>query len=238
MSTTATNVTVRVIANGGKFLGADIGGALVTIRSAQTGEMMASGTTTGGSGDTKKIMQKGRTWGTPIPTDLASSFPATLNISEPCLIEVTAYGPMGGLQSANRVSSLHWVIPGQDVTSGDGILMVLPGLLVQVIKPSIHQQLSSLPTTVNFQVKITMMCGCQLSSGGIWDSGDFNMGVVIMSAGKKVTDLTLGACTQLNPQPPASSAHRGMSRHLRKRCITRRSSGPVRRTVTTRGWRA
>ena len=45
-----TRLTVRVQARGGKFLGDDIGGAVVTIRDAQTGELFATGTTAGGSG--------------------------------------------------------------------------------------------------------------------------------------------------------------------------------------------
>jgi hypothetical protein len=46
----ATRLTVRVQARGGKFLGDDIGGAVVMLRDAQTGELLATGTTAGGSG--------------------------------------------------------------------------------------------------------------------------------------------------------------------------------------------
>jgi len=44
---TETRITVRVQARGGKFLGDDIGGAVVTIRDAMTGELFATGTTAG-----------------------------------------------------------------------------------------------------------------------------------------------------------------------------------------------
>ena len=47
---TNTRITVRVQARGGKFLGDDIGGAVVTIRDAMTGELFATGTTAGDSG--------------------------------------------------------------------------------------------------------------------------------------------------------------------------------------------
>src|ERR1700722_3897065 len=46
----STKVFVRVIARDGKFLGDDIGGAAITIRDAHTRELLAKGTTSGGSG--------------------------------------------------------------------------------------------------------------------------------------------------------------------------------------------
>jgi len=48
MPGTPTKITVRVIARDGKFLGDDIGGALVTIRDAHTGELLASAAPTVG----------------------------------------------------------------------------------------------------------------------------------------------------------------------------------------------
>jgi hypothetical protein len=50
MSGIPTRITVRVIARDGKFLGDDLGGALVTIRDLHTGDLLASGRTQGGSG--------------------------------------------------------------------------------------------------------------------------------------------------------------------------------------------
>src|SRR4051812_6236156 len=101
MATIPTTITVRVIAKGGKFLGDDIGGAQVTIRDAQTGELLASSTTQGGSGNTAEIMRTCRERAEPIPTDKASAFTTTIPLDQPRPIEVTAYGPLAGLQSAN-----------------------------------------------------------------------------------------------------------------------------------------
>src|SRR5690348_14220047 len=108
MAAIPTTITVRVIAKGGKFLGDDIGGAQVTIRDAQTGELLVSGMTQGGSGNTAEIMQTSRERGVPIPTDMASAFTTTLLLDRPRPIEVTAYGPLAGLQSANKVSATQW----------------------------------------------------------------------------------------------------------------------------------
>ena len=72
MATTPTSITVRVIAKDGKFLGADIGGSLVTIRDVMTGELLAKGYTTGDSGNTTEIMNTPRSVATSIrSTELA-----------------------------------------------------------------------------------------------------------------------------------------------------------------------
>jgi hypothetical protein len=185
----ATQITVRVIAKGGKFLGADIGGSLVTIRNAQTGELLAKGTTTGGSGNTKEIMQTPRIRGTAIPTDMASEFAASFDIDEPLLLEVTAYGPLGGLQSAHKVTATQWMVPGKDITGGDGLLLEIPGLIVQVLEPATHLGLPSLPDEIKFAANVTMMCGCPISPGGIWDSADFEVGAQILLNGKIIDEV-------------------------------------------------
>ena len=52
-SSLKTSIIVRPQAHGGKFLGDDIGGALITIKDAQTGTLLAEGLTQGGSGQLK-----------------------------------------------------------------------------------------------------------------------------------------------------------------------------------------
>lgn len=184
---------MRVIAKDGKFLGDDIGGSLITISNVQTGELLAKGYTRGGSGDTKEIMQTAREWGTPIPTDSASDFTARLDLDEPCLIEVTAYGPLGGLQSAHKVSATQWVIPGKNITGGDGLMLVMPGLLVQVLEPITHLDLASVPAQINFAANVMMMCGCPIGPGGVadWDDQNFEVGAQIRKDGKLIDEIKL-----------------------------------------------
>ena len=88
---TPTQIDVRVIAKDGKYLGDDIGGALVTIHDVATGELLARGNTSGGSGlpDLMEIRLT-RAEVLPaevLPVDGASVFTATLDIDEPCLIK-------------------------------------------------------------------------------------------------------------------------------------------------------
>jgi len=191
MAAKPTLVTVRVIAKDGKFLGDDIGGSLITVRNVDTGEMLDQGHTKGGSGNTTQIMETPRTRSQPIPTDQASEFVARLNIDQPTFIEVTAYGPIGGLQSAHKVSATQWVMPGKNITRGDGFLLELPGLLVQVLEPPTHLSLSSIPSTVTISANVMMMCGCPLTPDGVWNSDLFEIAAEIRKEGKVVDHVKL-----------------------------------------------
>jgi hypothetical protein len=200
MATTPTCITVRVIAKDGKFLGADIGGSLVTIRDVMTGELLAKGYTTGDSGNTTEIMNTPRTWGTPIPTDSASGFTAQLLLDEPVFIEVTAYGPLGGLQSAHRVSATQWVMPGKDITGGDGLLLVLPGLLVQVLDPPTHLSYNQVPWEIPIAANVMMMCGCPIGPGPVpdWSESNFEVSAQIRANGAVVANVKLEYADQLS----------------------------------------
>jgi hypothetical protein len=163
MSGIPTAISVRVIARDGKFLGDDIGGALVTVRDAATKELLAQGTTSGGSGPNAPdgVMCVRLRRGQPLPTTAASAFNLCLDLDGPRRIEVTAYGPLAARQSANTVSATQWVYPGKDIRAGNGFLLELPGLIVQIVDPPTHfapQVLPELPIRAN----VAMMCGCPI----------------------------------------------------------------------------
>jgi len=103
-----TEITVRVKTKDAKFLGTSMGGALISIKDAQTGELLAKGLTTGGTGNKTRIMKTPVVRGVPISDESAAKFTATIDINEPRRIEVTAYGPMVNLQAANKVSATQW----------------------------------------------------------------------------------------------------------------------------------
>lgn len=193
---THTRITVRVQAQGGKFLGDDIGGAVVTIRDAETGEWLASGTTAGGSGTlgsayaenaslstivtptpSQKIVQWLLAVDTPSRKTTTSAFHATLPIDRPRLLQVEAFGPVGGLQSAHRVAATEWIVPGQDITTPPGLVLLIPGLLVQVMSPATHTAFapSSSVHRLDLAANVAMMCGCPISNsaGNPWLPSDF-----------------------------------------------------------------
>lgn len=195
-----TKIKVRVQAKGGKFLGDDIGGALVTIRDGQTGEMLASGKTSGDSGEVcgsysadasqRAIVTPGSKSSKRKPLiqwlvakETTSCFDATLDLERPTLLEVTAFGAVGGLQTAHRVTTTQWVVPGEHLVSGPGFVVELPGLLLQVLEPPTHTKLPSLPTTVPLTANVTMMCGCPISDEEPWIHEDFEVYAEIGAAG-------------------------------------------------------
>ena len=51
-----TDIVVRVLSKDAKFIGTSMGGMRVTLRDAHTGEILATGLTQGGTGDTKRLI--------------------------------------------------------------------------------------------------------------------------------------------------------------------------------------
>jgi hypothetical protein len=212
-TTASTSITVRVQAKGGKFLADDIGGSEVTIRDAQTGERLGGGLALGtDSGNLSTTYTPNASLSAivtpPVPpatqptiiqwlsTDAnTSGLTVSLPISGPTLLEVSAFGPMAGLQSAHRAVAMQWIVPGQTLNQGPGFVVELPGLVVQVMEPATHLAIlsSDLPYTVPFAVNVTMMCGCQINTGQPWIPSDFTVTAAIGPVGKPATKtLTLG----------------------------------------------
>lgn len=191
---TQTQIDVRVIAKDGKYLGNDVGGALVTIHDVQTGELLAHGSTNGGSG-VANLMDIPLPRSAVLPVAEASVFTATLDLDEPMLIRVTAYGPQAAQQSANTVSQTQWVYPGKDITGGakgGGLLLEIPGLVVQVLNPPTHFLPQTAPEHIDIRVNVTMMCGCPIGVGHPpWHPAQFEVKAVIKQGVTIVTEVPL-----------------------------------------------
>jgi hypothetical protein len=175
-----TQIDVRVIAKDGKYLGDDIGGALVTIHDVHTSELLARGTISGGSGQ-QNLMDICVTRAEVLPVDGASVFTVTLDLAEPRLLRVTAYGPLAAQQSANTVSLTQWVYPGKNITGGPqggGFLLEIPGLVVQILNPPTHFLPKTAPQEIEIRANVTMMCGCPIGVPP-WNPDQFDVMAVI-----------------------------------------------------------
>jgi hypothetical protein len=175
-----TEIDVRVIAKDGKYLGDDIGGALVTIHDVHTGELLARGTTSGGSG-LPNLMDICVSRAQVLPIDEASVFKASLDLNEPRLIKVTAYGPLAAQQSANTVSLTQWIYPGKNITGGakgGGFLLEIPGLVVQILNPPTHFLPKTAPPDIEIRANVTMMCGCPIGVEP-WNPAQFEVMALI-----------------------------------------------------------
>jgi hypothetical protein len=167
-----TQVQVRVLSRGGKFVGDDIGGALVTLRDARSGELLASGRTQGGSG-VADLMTIPKARIDPLPTTGAAVFTAQIALDEPRLIEVEAFGPLAAQGSANRVTATEWVLPQQYIGKPNVIQLQIAGLNVDLLNPPTHFLPQETPKDVVFRVNVTMMCGCPIGPDTDWKPEDY-----------------------------------------------------------------
>jgi hypothetical protein len=118
-----------------------------------------------------------------LPVDEASVFTVSLDLDEPRLIRVTAYGPLAAQQSANTVSLTQWVYPGKNITGGakgGGFLLEVPGLVVQILNPPTHYLPQTAPQHIEIRANVTMMCGCPIGKGyPPWYPDQFDVTAVI-----------------------------------------------------------
>jgi hypothetical protein len=180
-----TDVVVRVISQDAKFVGDQMGGARVVLRDAETGQVLADGITTGGTGNTKQIMES--TGRSPLrATTDAAAFKTQLELSQPTLVTAEVVGPLAQMQASIRVTSQRWIVPGQPVTSGDGWVIELPGLAVNIITPQPNRHNVNGGRTVKVMVSTMLMCGCPITSGGLWDAKDYEVQVMAYQASRKI----------------------------------------------------
>ncbi|MBM3544517.1 MAG: hypothetical protein FJX44_08455 [Alphaproteobacteria bacterium] len=186
-----TDVTVRVLAKDSKFVGTSMGGMRIVLRDAQTGEILTTGVTQGGTGDTALIMHKDKGSRAVLSDDSAAKFTATLDLDEPRLIEIEAYGPLGQPQAAARVLATQWVVPGRHLTGGDGFVLHLPGIVVDVLAPPAHVRVGHDAGTVDVRANVVMMCGCPIEPGGLWDADKLEVKAIVKHNGEEVKKLDL-----------------------------------------------
>jgi len=186
-----TQVTVRVLARDAKFVGTAMGGVRVTLRDADSGRVLAEGLTAGGTGDTDRIMRRPRARGAGIATPDAAAFTATLDLDRPVRVEAIAQGPLGHPRAIGRVSAVQWVVPGHDLTGGDGWVLELPGFVVDLLAPTPEIKLQGVPQTVPLRAKVTLMCGCPVVPKGLWDADGYEVRALIRVDGKAAGEVPL-----------------------------------------------
>jgi hypothetical protein len=178
-----TEIIVRVLSQDAKFIGTSMGGMRVTLRDAHSGEILASGVTQGGTGDTKRIMHESGGRRAQLADASTAKFVATLDLEAPRLIEVEAFGPLAQAQGAHRLVSSQWVIPGKHISGGDGWLLVLPGFVVDVLAPPAHIKLDKSTAKVDLRANVIMMCGCPIEPNGLWDANKYEVKAIVSRNG-------------------------------------------------------
>ncbi|MGK7297372.1 MAG: hypothetical protein ACNS61_16370 [Candidatus Wenzhouxiangella sp. M2_3B_020] len=204
-----TEVTVRVLSRDAKFVGTSMGGARVVLRDVHTGEVLASGLTVGGTGDTGMIMHDDGGRRARMADETAASFTASLELEEPRLIEVEASGPAAQPQAEQRVSATQWVVPGRPPGGQGGWILELPGFSVDVLAPPAHVRLSGDRESVTVRANVTMMCGCPVEPGGLWDADNYEVEMIIVRNGERVGTAPMnyaGETSQFSGEVPVTGS--------------------------------
>ncbi|MGK7371279.1 MAG: hypothetical protein ACNS64_13800 [Candidatus Halalkalibacterium sp. M3_1C_030] len=187
-STVPTEVTVRAQSKDAKFIGTSMGGAYITITEVKSGEVLADGMAEGSTGDTQKLVRDPKQRYEQLSTPGAAKFEATLSLSEPVFVTISAVAPYAKKQAQVETSTQMWLIPGKDIT-GDGIILEIPGFVIDVLSPQTHQSLNS--SEIEIRANIVMMCGCPTSEGGLWDSSEYEIEAIIKKDGKTIDSVPL-----------------------------------------------
>lgn len=190
---TETKLMVRAKAKDAKFVGSSIGGAHVIVRNTVNGEILAEGLTMGATGNTDLIMKSAHDRYTQLSDDKTAGFMAVLDIDEPTFVRVEVISPINKKNARVQASTELWLIPGKDIL-GDGLVIEIPGFVVDILKPNTHQyiDLKSIPTSgLPIEAHIVMMCGCPIESDGIWDSKTMEVKALVKKDGEQFGEVSL-----------------------------------------------
>ena len=185
-----TNIVIRVLAKDAKFVGTEMGGVQITLRDAETGEVLAQGLTDGASGNTPLIMKDGHARRDVLSDAKSAKFSATIDLDRARRITVTAAGPSSPRQAATAVSSTQWVLPGKSIDGGDGWVLELPGFAVSALAPPAEINLAA-TQKISVHAKVTMMCGCPITPNGQWDANKLEIVAILAHGGKTLRSIPL-----------------------------------------------
>lgn len=186
----ATTVKVRVVGHGSLVLGRTVGGARVTITNVATGEVLASGIQQGEAGDQNQIMRTPHFMREPLYSSTpAAEFVATLYLTAPTQVEMTAQGPLAYPTASQRVSTTMWLIPGQHMT-GDGIVLTLYGYLVQIESPTKGDALIARDDVI-LRASVRTLSGAPVRPHGDWDARSISIFGEVLINGRVVERLQM-----------------------------------------------
>lgn len=136
-----TKIIVRVVSKDSKVIGSGVGGAFVRIKNLETGEILAQGKQEGGTGDTERIMVRPRRRGEMIyGTSGAAFFQAEIPLDRPTQMEIYTEAPLAYPHAIQKGLKTITLIPGKHIV-GDGIIIELDGLIVNMLSPSTKEVL-------------------------------------------------------------------------------------------------
>lgn len=192
-----TTVVVRAVAHDAKVIGSGVGGVRVTIRDAETGEVLARGLQEGGTGSTERIMRQPHPrGGTVYGTEDAAAYEAVLSLDSPTRVEIVAEGPLGTPHATQRASRTMLLVPGRDVT-GEGVVLELYGFTVEMQRPS-DDATPVAGQSMPVRASVTMLCGCPIEPGGLWDADRIDVTARLVRDGRVVRESAMSFAGETN----------------------------------------
>jgi len=188
--TVETRITVRALSQGAKFIGSSVGGARVVIRDAETGDVLARGVTEGSTGNTQRIMRTRHGRNRALATTGTAKYSTSLWLERPRRLKITAFGPLNHVDDASTAAVIRKVLPGRDLTGGDGVRLTLSGFVVDILQPE-HHDTGRDTVSMDVLAHVTMMCGCPITPGGLWDANAYRIVLEIYRDGEKVHEHPL-----------------------------------------------
>lgn len=186
----STNITVRVRSHDAKFIGSTVGGVSVVVKDADSGQVLAQGAITGGTGDTATLMKEPVSRGQHVAGAKAGKFVAKIDIDQPTTVEIEVRGPLASGQNSHLASKTLVVLPGHDIV-GDGVVFELYGCIVHAVSPCPNQTFKP-GEAVTIEAYVVMLSGCPVEPGGIWNADDFAVTAYVLdSKGKTQAEIPL-----------------------------------------------
>ena len=163
-----TNISISARAKDALFIGEAVGGAFIIVRDKRDGDILVEGRTKGGGGDQAKIMadtKRDSVW----RDDKSAHFEFSLDLFEPTPVSIEVSGPYGQTQSLVKASADYLLIPGKDYTQDNGIIIELPGFIVDVLNPAINHTAKFNPEgTWPLQANVTKLSGDPIAKDTPW----------------------------------------------------------------------
>jgi hypothetical protein len=186
-----TAVTIRVQSHDAKFIGSGVGGMNVVVEDADSGEFLAAGHISGGTGDTERLIKAPISRGAALADDQTSAFVARLKVERPTRIRIRASGPLRPASAAQEISTTTWVVPGRPI-KGDGVVLKLPGLIVTPVVPSPANR------TIPLASDVTLMCGCPINRDGLWPAADYEVRAIVEGENVPKREVAMAFTGQTN----------------------------------------
>ncbi|MFN4763048.1 hypothetical protein ACKGJN_08005 [Gillisia sp. Q332] len=186
LSAQETSIMIRVKAKDAKFIGSSMGGSKVIVKEHLSGKILAEGYTSGSTGNTDRIMNNPISRNTQLSDEQTAGFMAKLLIEKPVFVTVSAYAP---IDNSVKSETQLWLIPGKDIT-GDGLILEIPGFKIDVLTPQLHESIGE-KSEIEIRANIIMMCGCPLTSGGLWNADEYEVEALIFKDGKPLNPIPM-----------------------------------------------